>query len=123
MLMNRICQRQEQDLKPYTAFKLKMDTGIPIRITNDLLNDLVDVKLLMRSGANDKDKDPVYYPALAADQLTLGTMVDRLEANGQWRLELDLHDNMQGENWKKALMLRKDYLQQLRNMRITDLSV
>ncbi len=123
MLMNRICKRQENDQKPYTAFKLKMETGIPIRITNDLLNDLVDVKLLMRSGANDKDKDPVYYPALASEQLTLGTMIDRLEAIGQWRLELDLHSNMEGDNWRKAIELRKDYLQQMRGMRITDLSV
>lgn len=123
MLMNRICCRQMHDQKPYTAFRLKMETGIPIRITNDLLNDLVDVRLLVRVGDNDKGKDPVYYPALSADQLTLGAMVDRLEASGQWRLELDLHSNMEGENWRKALVLRKEYLERLRGMRITDLSV
>jgi hypothetical protein len=38
-------------------------------------------------------------------------------------LELDLHSNMEGDNWRRAIELRKDYLQQMRGMRITDLSV
>lgn len=123
MLMSRICQCQANDQKPYTAFRLMKDTGIPIRITNDLLNDLVCVGLLARVDDNDKGKDPVYFPVLASDQLTLGTMIDRLEAQGRWRLELDLHGNMASPSWKKAIDLRKDYLNQLRDMRIIDLSV
>ena len=46
VLMSKICERKDQEQPAYTAFQLKMVTGLPIRIVSDLLHDMVDAGLL-----------------------------------------------------------------------------
>ena len=46
VISSRICHRFSEGGKPYSALKLKLDTGIPIRIVNDLLYELVQIGVL-----------------------------------------------------------------------------
>lgn len=55
ILASRICKRFEEGGKPFTALDLKLMTGIPIRITTDLLYELVRVGLLTEITSDDKD--------------------------------------------------------------------
>ena len=41
ILASKVCKRFEQGGKPYTALDLKLETGIPVRIVNDLLYELM----------------------------------------------------------------------------------
>ncbi|MBR5036054.1 MAG: hypothetical protein IKX69_02575, partial [Prevotella sp.] len=79
--------------------------------------------ILRQSYASPKDEEAVYTALLPIDKLTVGTMVDRLEAHGKWEIDLPLDRLCKGEYWNKAIGLRHDYLQNLKSVSIRNLDV
>lgn len=120
ILASRICKRFEEGGKPFTALDLKLMTGIPIRITTDLLYELVRVGLLTEITSDDKDDYKFYQPAMSTSRLSVGFLIDKLEADGKWKLELDLH-KFKSDGWKKILKARYLYLESQRTILLKDL--
>ncbi len=120
LLMKLICKRFDEGKKPYTALQLKLETGIPIRITHDLLYQLTQVHLLTEMAYDEKGEETVYQPAESLSRLTVGTLIDRLEASGRWRLDIDLKQ-FGCEQLTKVIHNRKLYLHEQRNILLKDL--
>ena len=114
VLMTDICRRFADGLRPYTALELKKKTNIPIRITQDLLYNLVKVGLLSENSAEGKDAEPTYQPALSLAKISLGAIVERLDSLGEWHLDIDLHKLLDNTAWRDYLKERKLYLERLR---------
>lgn len=122
MLLSIICKRFQKGQKAYTAMELKKQTGIPIRVTTDLLYGLVDMDLVVENaGGNNRDEEPTYMPALTINKISVGMLLDRMESRGKWRLALDLRALTGSSKWADVYSERKKYLQALRNIKITDL--
>lgn len=120
MLMSRICKRFDTGGQPYTAMQLKQETDIPIRIVNDLLYNLVSVKMLIEVNPGDKGEYSQFVPAENVDHLSVGMMIDKLEANGKWKLSLPLSKHYNKE-WTKILEMRSTYLKEMRSILLKDL--
>ena len=118
LLMNCICRRFAEGRKPYTALELRKLTDIPIRVTQDLLYNLVRVGLLSENSAEGKDTEPTYQPALSIDRISLGTIVERLDSLGEWQLDINLRKHLENMAWRDYLKERKDYLEKLRKIGI-----
>ena len=121
VLMSKICERKDQEQPAYTAFQLKMVTGLPIRIVSDLLHDMVDAGLLNAYYSVIDSEEAVYTPAVPIDHLTVGTIVDRLETRGKWTIDMDLEKLCDSPAWHKAIALRHQYLETLRSVEIREL--
>ena len=119
-LMTLICHRFEEGKKPYTALELKLETNIPIRITHDLLENLTRVHLLSEMTNDEKGTEAVYQPAESTARLSVGMMIDRLEAEGKWKLMPDLQ-LFKSDELMKAIRQRKDYLQKQRDILFKDI--
>jgi len=119
-LMTLICRHFEQGEKPYTALELKLETGIPIRITQDLLYDLTRAGLLNEVAGDKKAEETAYQPAVATDRLSVGLMVARLESLGKWGLNVNL-DVLRTNCARRALRLRNDYLKRMNDVLFKDL--
>ena len=119
-LMTLICRRFEEGKKPYTALELKLETNIPIRITHDLLENLTRVHLLSEMTNDEKGTEAVYQPAESTARLSVGMMIDRLEAEGKWKLMPDLQ-LLKAPELMKAIRQRKDYLQKQRDILFKDI--
>lgn len=119
-IMNIICQRFDKGERPYTALDIKKATGIPIRIAHDLLHSLVHVSLLSEIVHDDKANDPVFQPAESTENISVGMVIDRIEAQGKWQLEIDMRQ-MSGELWGKTYKNRADYLRTQRAILVRDL--
>ena len=119
-LMTLICRRFEEGKKPYTALELKLETNIPIRITHDLLENLTHVHLLSEMTNDEKGTEAVYQPAESTARLSVGMMIDRLEAEGKWKLMPDLQ-LFKSDELMKAIRQRKDYLQKQRDILFKDI--
>ncbi len=122
LLMGHICRRFANGGKPYTAGELRQQTGIPIRIVNDMVYQLIDARLLIEISSDEKGESSRYVPAESLSNLSLGTMIDRLEAQGKWQIDLPV-SQLFSECWARGVELRINYLRQLRDIRLEDLPV
>ena len=122
LLMGHICRRFANGGKPYTAGELRQLTGIPIRIVNDMVYQLIDARLLIEISSDEKGESSRYVPAESLSNLSLGTMIDRLEAQGKWQIDLPV-SQLFSECWARGVELRINYLRQLRDIRLEDLPV
>ena len=120
LLVSSICKRFAIGKKPMTALELKLETGIPIRIVHDLLNDLSRLNIINEIILEEKGDQTRYQPAISLDQLTVGMVVDRMEAYGNWKLNLDMH-RFESPEWTRVFQLRSEYLKSSSTVKVVDL--
>ena len=120
LLMSKICQRFAKGQRAYSAYELRGLTNIPIRIVNDLLYELIDAKLLIEIGGDEKGETSRFMPAEDISNMTFGTMIDRLESKGRWKIDLDVSELFKGK-WAEAMELRSEYLRSARDIKLQDL--
>ena len=120
MLMGHICRRFAEGLRPYSVLELREVTSVPIRFVTDLLYELIDAHLLVELTSDEKGEESRFMPAEDLTNMTLGTMIDRLEARGRWKIDLDT-EKLGGSQWSKAIQMRMDYLKDMRQVRLLDL--
>ena len=120
LLMSRICKRFAEGRKPYSLLELRKDTNIPIRFVNDLLYELIDANLLIEVTSDEKGEESRFMPSEDLSNLTLGTMIDRLEARGRWKIDLDV-SRLLSQKWGKAIGARSNYLKTMRNIFLQEL--
>lgn len=120
VLASRICRNFSEGAKPLSALKLKLATGIPIRIVNDLLYQLVQINILTEIPGGDKDGESLYQPAECITRLSVGTLIDRMEAQGKWSLTIDVKQ-LSSTAWKKIIAERNTYLNSQREVLLKDL--
>lgn len=120
LLMSRICKRFAEGKQAYTALELRTVTDIPIRIVNDLIYDLIEARMVVELSADEKGAPARYMPAESIDRLSVGTLIDRMEAQGRWRLNIPIGKFYNSE-WKKLIHNRINYLDQQRNVLLQNL--
>jgi membrane protein len=69
---------------------------------------------------DEKGTEAVYQPAESTARLSVGMMIDRLEAEGKWKLMPDLQ-LFKSDELMKAIRQRKDYLQKQRDILFKDI--
>ena len=121
LLMSLICRRFEEGRKPYTALELKLETNIPIRITHDLLQQLVRIHLLTEVTTDEKGAVSRYQPAESTSHLSVGLMIDRMEAEGKWKLDIAFK-KLGDTELAKTIRLRKNYLDLQREVLFKDIT-
>ena len=122
MLMGHICRRFDEGGTPYTINELRDKTGVPIRVVNDLMYKLVEAKLAVEITSDEKGEQSRFLPAQSTDQLSLGTMIDRMESLGKWKLDWD-RSSLNESVWTKAIAVRSNYLKQSKEMLLKDFCV
>jgi membrane protein len=95
-------------------------TNIPIRITQSLLYELVDIHLLSEITSDEKGEDSVYQPAEDLSRLTVGLLIDRYETKGKWELHLNMQ-NLNHDEWNKTIANHAEHLKKQRSVLLKDL--
>ncbi len=120
LLMSIVCKRFASGRRGPTAEELRQASNIPIRIVYDLLYQLQEARLLIEITPDEKGEESRYIPAESLDNLSVGVMVDRLEAQGRWQLNLPVA-NLMTDEWARAVVQRNTYLRHSRNIRLESL--
>ena len=120
VIASRVCKRFAEGGKPFSALQLKLATGIPIRIVNDLLYEMSQVHILTEIPGGDKSDDSLYQPAECLTRLSVSTLIDRMEAHGKWPLDIDMKQ-ISSAAWKDVIARRREYLESQRATLLKDL--
>ena len=121
ILMSRICRRYADGKRPYTTEELQSETGIPVRIVNDLLFNLIEANLIIEISTDEKGESSQYVPAESLSNLNVGVMIDRLESQGKWRIDLPV-SNLLNNKWSDILESRGNYLKSLHKVPLEDIT-
>ena len=122
ILLNKVCKRFALGVKPYTAKELKIETNVPIRVVQDLLDDLVEADLMSKSIMIDGEQDPVYQPTMSPEHISVGMTIDRLEALGQWNVDMNIREEVEDSDaWQTVYAIHRNYLNSLRKVAVIEL--
>lgn len=119
MILACITRRHDKGQRPYSAGELHGITQIPIRIVNDLIYEMQEANLLLELNGDEKGEQPRFVPSMSSEHLSLGLMIDRMEAFGRWNISLP-SEQMKTDCWRKAIAMRSEYLKMAKEMKIRD---
>ncbi len=76
--------------------------------------------LIVELTSDEKSDTSRFMPAEDISRMTLGLMIDRLESQGQWKIDLDI-SSLLGEKWGRVMEVRSSYLRDARSILLKDL--
>ena len=89
-------------------------------MVNDLLFDMTRVKLLVEISTDEKGEDSSYLPAEDLQRLSVGTLLERLDAEGKWTVDLDWKQ-MDSNTWEQSKQLYEQYIEGQRQLLLKDI--
>jgi membrane protein len=100
MIMHRIIKQFEEGKPPLTSSEIAVGLGIPSRLTNQLINLLIDCNLV--SETYDKEKNESgFQPARAISTISIQYIVDTLDHHGMD--DIEVNDRKLLDNLKEKL--------------------
>ena len=121
LIMSLIVKRFVKGIKPYTAEELSLEFQIPIRLTKQILNLLLDVGFLSESiEENSKDEEVHFLPAFDINQMNVALLFERIDTHGSENFKIDNEEEL-GDEWKILLNPKKDYYKKTSKILLKDL--
>ena len=125
IVLGIICRRFKKGEKPCSLIQLKKETSIPVHIISELIESMMEARLVVDVAGGDKDKTSRFMPAEDIANITVGMMVDRLDKIGAWPIGVTSLDDLisNSEEWTKVAQLRDGYIKKLADFKVTDLDI
>jgi len=95
-----VIKQFELQKPPLSSEQIASDFKLPIRLVNQILNELVIISILIEV-FNDKNKSKSYQPAMDINQLTVGLLFEKLESYGTGITLLKNNEKLKNF-WEKA---------------------
>ena len=110
LIMSVICDRFEKGEKPLSANERSVQHHIPARLTNRILNRLLDVKLISETRDEESRGEVLYQPALDIHQITTGLVFEKYFEIGsdekEFEIAIDTKD-MYARQWNSLLAMER----------------
>lgn len=119
LIMSLICKRFEKGGRPYTAESLAHKHNIPIRMTKQILYELVDLRLLYECNT-DKDEPTFYIPSEDINHLNVATLMIRLDSAGNENFKID-KENKYERPWQTLEDAKNNYFKDVSHVLLKDL--
>ena len=121
LIMSLIVKRFVKGIKPYTAEELSLEYEIPIRLTRQILNLLLDIGFINETTQeNEKSEETHYLPAFDINQMNVACLFERIDIYGSENFKIDKEDEFKGE-WKILLNSKKEYYNKTSKILLKDL--
>lgn len=104
-LLSTIIKRFENDEAPLTVKELAIRDHLPIRLVNQLLSRLVETEVVREVFVEDRE-ERTYQPALDTHKISVGMVIDRIDAQGTEEF-LQAPSKEMEAFWTKYLELKK----------------
>lgn len=121
IILSSICKRFATGGRPYTAEALSQEHKIPIRLTKSILYELQDMRLIYETdtAGEEKSREPQYVPGIDINQLSVGTLLSQLDANGAEDFKID--PAHYSAAWKTLIEARKEFTEKNNQILLKDL--
>lgn len=105
MIASEIVQRFADEKPPLTADQISVRCKVPGRLTNDILDQLVDLKIISLTFSDGDERVPAFQPAMDINLITVDRLISKLDEQGSEDFMIDIDGNFQ-EHWKALMNTR-----------------
>lgn len=106
-LLSIIIKRFENDEAPLTAHKLAIRDHLPIRVVNRLVGRMVETGVV-REVHQEGEEEKCYQPALDTHKISIGMVIDRIDAQGAEEFLTSPTPEMQAF-WERYIEVKKKH--------------
>ena len=118
-ITHAVVKQFEQQLPALTSEDIAKEYNLPIRMVNQVLTELADVKILI-SVYDETSRVKTYQPAFDINKLTLHTLFEKLETHGAEMFLTNKNERLD-EFWKKTLALREQEVTPFKQILVKDI--
>ena len=119
IILSTLCKRFAQGEPPLSAEEISRLHRIPIRLTQQLLYELVDIKLVYESFGDESESATRYLPGIDINRLSVGLLLERIESNGSEDFKVD--PEQYPASWEALIDARQEYQRQNGTVLLKDL--
>ncbi|MPN06750.1 hypothetical protein SDC9_154006 [bioreactor metagenome] len=109
MIASEIVQRFADEKPPLTADQVSVRCKVPGRLTNDILDQLVELKIISVTPSDVDERVPAFQPAIDINVITVGRLVSELDKQGSEDFMIDIDGDFQ-EHWEALMNTREGLL-------------
>jgi membrane protein len=120
LIMNLMCRRLSEGKGAMTPIEISSEYHIPIRLTNNVLNDLFDLHLITKTDSLTEKNVTAYIPSVDIGKLTVGSLFERLFERGSEDFKLDIK-SLHKNQWGALLRVEKSLSSQVDDVLVKDL--
>lgn len=120
LIMSLIAKRFEKAEPPYTAEEISEECQIPIRLANQTLYELQEIKLIHEVMTDEKSEDIAYQPSIDINKLNVALLIDRLDTHGSEDFKIDIDKEFYGQ-WHTLMKAREEYYRNASQVLLKDL--
>ncbi len=121
LLLSLIFRKFSRGEDHYTALMLKKETGIPVRLIAEMLNDLCDARILQELNEPDIE-EPTYTPYEDIANITLGRLIQKLGSYSRHSShDIDLLSRLHPQALADIRRIHEEYIKSMGKIKIEDL--
>jgi len=119
-ILTLIVKRFEKGEKPYDTVEISNEHKIPIRLTQNILYNLVNIGILIE--VKDSDDYTNYLPAIDIDLITISYLFTKIDRYGSENFKVDNKSEF-SEEWKVILESRINMFPKDKDLLVRDLDI
>lgn len=119
-IMSLIAKRFVNNEPAYTAEELSSEHQIPIRLTNQVIDQLQNINLIHEVYTDQKSSMISYQPSIDINQLNVALLLDRLDTYGSEDFKVDKENEFSGQ-WKALLKSKEEFYKTASHILLKDL--
>ena len=104
LIVKRFAQGDEP---PYTANELSETYRIPIRLTNQILHQLKEIKIITEVNYGNDDRVAYFQPAMDINRISVSFLFQQIDQYGSENFKIDT-DKLFCKEWQLLLNLRQE---------------
>ncbi|MDR2815347.1 MAG: YihY/virulence factor BrkB family protein [Proteiniphilum sp.] len=105
MIASEIVQRFADEEPPLTADQISVRCKAPGRLTNDILDQLVELRIISVTPSAGDERVPAFQPAMDINLITVNRLISELDEQGSEDFLIDIEGNFE-EHWKALINTR-----------------
>ena len=118
LILSMVAHRFEEGRAPYTALELSKEGRIPIRLTQQSINELMEMNLLHEKLSDDHES--TYLPSVDIAQLTVACVLDKRNRKGKENFKVDKEVQFQSQ-WEALMQAYEEGYKNASHVLVKDL--
>lgn len=120
MIASVIVRRFAEGETPLTADQISMKCKIPIKLTNDIIDELHKLQVISPTPTPDDDRVMAYQPALDINLLTVNDLIEQIDKKGSEDFRIDVEGDF-ARHWNALMHTRMSVYESPSDIMLKDL--